>query len=84
MREWRPWSPWAKRADLDNVPALIYALTDPDREVVIEARKALERISRNPVGYGPKDDYNEEQRRNAVEKWKAWYLSLRPDADVDF
>jgi hypothetical protein len=73
-----------KSRNLDNVPALIYALTDPDREVVIEARKALERISRNPAGFGPKDDYNEEQRRNAVEKWKAWYLSLRPDADVDF
>ena len=73
-----------KSRSLDNVPALIYALTDPDREVVIEARKALERVSRNPVGFGPQDDYNEEQRRNAVEKWKAWYLSLRPDADVDF
>ncbi|MCC6123603.1 MAG: HEAT repeat domain-containing protein [Pirellulales bacterium] len=73
-----------KTRNLDNVPALIYALTDPDREVVIEARKALERISRNPVGYGPIDDYKEEQRQNAVAKWKAWYLSLRPDADVDF
>jgi hypothetical protein len=74
-----------KTRDLDNVPALLYALMkDDDREVVIEARKALERISRNPSGFGPKDDYNEEQRRIAVEKWKAWYLSLRPDADVDF
>jgi hypothetical protein len=73
-----------KTRSLDNVPALIFALRDEDREVVIEARKSLERISRNPAGFGPKDDYNEEQRRNAIEKWKAWYLSLRPDADVDF
>jgi hypothetical protein len=74
-----------KTRSLDNVPALIYALSkDEDREVVIEARKALERISRNPAGYGPQDDYNEEQRRTAVEKWKAWYHSLRPDAEVDF
>jgi hypothetical protein len=73
-----------KTRSLDNVPALIFALTDPNRDVVIEARKALERISRNPAGYGPIDDYNEEQRQNAVKKWKAWYLSLRPDADVDF
>lgn len=73
-----------KTRSLDNVPALIYALTDPDREVVIEARKALERISRNPIGLGPQDNYNEEQRQNAVKKWKEWYLSLRPDADVDF
>jgi hypothetical protein len=73
-----------KTRNLDNVPALIFALTDPDREVVIEARKALERIGRNPTGFGPQDDYNEEQRRIAVEKWKTWYLSLRPDADVDF
>jgi hypothetical protein len=73
-----------KTRSLDNVPALIYALTDPDREVVIEARKSLERISRNPVGLGPQDNYNEEQRQNAIKKWKSWYLSLRPDADVDF
>jgi hypothetical protein len=74
-----------KTRNLDNVPALLYALSkDDDREVVIEARKALERISRNPVGFGPIDDYKEEQRRSAVAKWKAWYLSLRPDADVDF
>jgi hypothetical protein len=73
-----------KIRNLDNVPALIYALTDPDRDVVIEARKSLERISRNPTGYGPIDDYTEEQRRAAVEKWKAWYRSIRPDADVDF
>ena len=73
-----------KTRNLDNVPALIYALTDPDREVVIEARKALERISRNPTGFGPIDNFSEEQRQTAVQKWKNWYLSLRPDADVDF
>jgi hypothetical protein len=75
-----------KTRDLDNVPALLYALMkDDDREVVIEAKKALERISRNPTGFGPKDEnFTEEQRRVAVERWKAWYLSLRPDADVDF
>jgi hypothetical protein len=74
----------AKTRNLDHVPALIYALSDPDKDVVIEARKALERISRNPQGFGPPDDFNEEQRRAAAEKWKAWYRSLRPDADVDF
>jgi hypothetical protein len=74
-----------KTRSLDNVPALIYSLgKDEDREVVIEARKALERISRNPKGFGPQDDFNDEQRRAAVQKWKAWYLSLRPDAEVDF
>jgi hypothetical protein len=73
-----------KTRSLDNVPALIFALRDEDREVVIESRKSLERISRNPAGFGPKDDYNEDQRRSAIGKWKAWYLSLRPDADVDF
>ena len=73
-----------KTRNLDNVPALIYALGLGDREVVIEARKSLRRISRNPTGLGPIDTYSEEQRQKAIGDWKKWYLSLRPDADVDF
>jgi HEAT repeats len=65
---------------LDYVPSLIYALTDPDRRVVIEARDGLRFVSRRFDGYGPPDDFTDKQRYEAVDKWKQWYNSLRPGA----
>ncbi|MBN2579701.1 MAG: HEAT repeat domain-containing protein [Pirellulales bacterium] len=73
-----------KTRDLDNVPALIYALGDSDPEIVLEARNGLQRIRRHPTEFGPPDQFTELQRRDATEKWKAWYRSVRPEADVDF
>jgi hypothetical protein len=69
-----------RTGDLDYVPTLIFALTDPDREVVLEARDALEFISRRFNGYGPPDGFTEKQRYDAVDGWKNWYRSLRPGA----
>jgi hypothetical protein len=71
----------AKVRDMDNVPTLIYALSDPSPAVVIEARDALRRVSRNPAGFGLPDGPTEAERRAAIEKWKAWYLAVRPDAE---
>jgi hypothetical protein len=71
----------AKTRDLNNVPTLIYALTDPHPAVVIEARDALRRISRRPSGFGLPEKPNEADRSAAVAKWKAWYLAVRPDAE---
>jgi hypothetical protein len=62
------------------VPTLIYALTDPDRDVVLEARDALEFVSRRFNGFGPPDEYTDEQRYNAAEAWKSWYRSIHPGA----
>jgi len=67
--------------DMDNVPLLILALDDPDLEVVRTARDGLRRISRKPNGFGLSDDPSDIDRARAIEKWKAWYLSLRPDAE---
>src|SRR5262249_25147699 len=64
--------------NLDYVPTLIYALTDPDRRVVIEARDGLRFISRRFDGFGPPDDFNDRQRYEAVDAWKNWYRPLRP------
>ncbi len=69
-----------RTGNLDFVPSLIYALTDPDRAVVLEARDALKFVSRRFDGFGPPDGFTDQQRFDAVEAWKAWYQKLRPGA----
>jgi hypothetical protein len=73
----------ARTGNLDYVPTLLYALTDPDRQVVLEARNGLRFISRNFDGYGPPDNFTDEERFQAVDAWKKWYLSLRPNAILE-
>lgn len=73
----------SRAGDLDYVPTLLYALTDPDRQVVLQARNGLKFISRNFDGYGPPDDFTDAQRFEAVDSWKKWYLSVRPDAVLE-
>jgi hypothetical protein len=73
----------ARTGNLDYAPALLYALTDPDRRVVLEARDGLKFISRNFQGFGPPDDYTEQQQFRAVDAWKNWYKSLRPSAILE-
>lgn len=70
----------AKARKLDYAPTLIYALTDPDRQVVREARDGLRYVSRNFEGLGPPDNFDEGQRDQAIVRWKAWYATVRPDA----
>jgi len=69
--------------NLEHVPTLIFALGDADPRIVREARDALERISRKPIGFGPPDEPTDVQRREAIAKWKSWYLAIRPDAVFD-
>ena len=73
----------SKAGGLDNVPTLIYALTDPDFEIVVAARDGLRRISRNPTGFGLPGRPDKSQLRVAIAQWKAWYLAVRPDAEFD-
>lgn len=70
-----------KGRQLDDVPMLIYALSDPDPRVVVEARKALEFVSRKFRGLGPGDENSKGDVQAAIKRWKQWYLSLRPDAE---
>jgi hypothetical protein len=70
----------AKARQLDYAPTLIYALTDPDRRVVREARNGLRSVSRNFEGLGPPDNFDDDQRLQAIVRWKAWYATVRPDA----
>lgn len=73
-----------KARDLDNVPSLLYALTDPDDRVATEADAALRFISRKLRGVGmpaepSKDKKAAQEARNA---WRTWYLSIRPSAEL--
>lgn len=68
--------------DLDFVPAMIYALTDPDLDTGKFAEDGLRLVSRRfdlvtPVSADP--EATRAARKLAAETWKKWYLSLRPD-----
>jgi hypothetical protein len=73
----------ARTGNLDYVPTLIYALTDPDPQIVLEARDGLQFVSRRFDGFGPPNNFTEDQRFEAVDAWKRWYRTLRPDAMLD-
>jgi hypothetical protein len=70
----------AKARELDNVPALIYALGDPDARIREEARDGLRFISRKFEGFGP-GEADADKAKESVARWKAWYVSIRPDAE---
>lgn len=69
--------------ELDNVPTLLYALTDPDPDVVTATIDALRYISRRPPGSNGTDIHDETTRGAAISFWKKWYLSIRPDTIFD-
>ncbi len=65
--------------DLNQVPDLIYALTDEDPYVPMIAEEGLRLLSRKlkAVKLGVAAEYSAKQ---AAERfWKDWYLGLRPD-----
>jgi len=68
--------------ELDNVPALIYAVTDPDQIVARSARDGLRLISRKFQGVGMPDNPTRDQQQAAAEEWKKWYLSIQPDGEL--
>ena len=71
----------ARSDDLDNVPALIHALTDGDRRVAHEANQGLRFISRKLLAYPLPSEPTIEQKWAVQSKWKNWLLSIRPDAE---
>jgi hypothetical protein len=66
--------------DIDNAPLLIYALTDPDWRVAIAAHKALCFIGRK-FDPAPEEKPPGPAFDAYVNRWKAWCLSVRPDAE---
>lgn len=71
-----------RSGDLRNAPVLIFALNDPNPEVVLAADRALRRLSRRFEG-GLRPNFSETERQAAVEKWKAWYRQIDPTASFD-
>ena len=72
-----------KSGDIHQAPLLIYALTDPDPEIVMAARNSLRRLSRRLDGFGLSDQPNPIQIKNAIEDWQNWYRAVRPDAEFE-
>lgn len=64
--------------DLDFVPAMIYAMSDPDTRVSKYAEDGLRLVSRRFDLVVP-ETTSEGAKKAAIENWKKWYLSLRPD-----
>jgi hypothetical protein len=73
----------AKSDNLDAVPTLIYALSDPDPSVVLAADDGLQRMSRRFHEVGLPENFTDAQRTEAIRQWKDWYLAIRPDAEFD-
>ena len=69
-----------RQGELDNVPILIYALTDQDPRVQAEADGGLKLISRRFDGVGLPDRPEPSDLKAAVTRWKEWYRTIRPDA----
>jgi hypothetical protein len=72
-----------KSGNIHQAPLLIYALTDPDPEIVIAARNSLRRLSRKLDGFGLPDQPNSVQVKNAIEDWQNWYRAVKPDAEFE-
>ncbi len=69
--------------NLDNVPVLIYALGDPDAGIARAADEGLRRISRRYDERPLPDKLTQADRDAVIEKWKSWYRSVRPDAELE-
>ena len=68
--------------DFANVPVLLLALKDRDLRVVIAADKGLRFISRKFDGVVNMDAPNQESLAALQTRWRDWYLSLKPDAEL--
>jgi hypothetical protein len=64
--------------ELRVVPAMIFALSDPDKSVRRYARDGLRFISRKFDGYGMPDDPTQADVQNAQKKWRDWYRTMNP------
>jgi len=69
----------ARMRRLEYVPSLLYAMTDPDKRVVREARDGLRFVSRRFDGFGLKDNFTDRERYDALDKWKRWYRSVQTE-----
>lgn len=69
--------------DLESCPALLAALDDPDWQVVLAADEGLQFMGWKTGKSTLTDKPDDKARAAAKERWKTWYLAVRPDADVE-
>jgi len=69
----------SKQRALVNVPAFIFALTDPDPEVVIAAHEALRFVSRKTEVRPLKKGYSTSDLNRHRKMWKEWFKKVKPD-----
>ncbi len=79
-----------KGRNLDDVPTLIFALRDEDQRVMRAAWEGLKFVSRRFDSFGlspnfPGDDDRQRAaaKQKAIQRWQAWYRSVRPDTEFD-
>lgn len=64
--------------DIDNAPALIYALGDSEYSVRIEAHNGLRLISRKMDSIRLPDEPNQADFAAVKMRWTEWYLGINP------
>ncbi len=69
--------------NIELVPLLIYLLKDNSEQIANTSNEALKKISRNDVELKIGTPKDKSPRNSAIEQWKSWYQSIRPDVDVD-
>jgi len=70
--------------DYQVVPLLIDAMYYEDSpDVQLTARKSLCLISRKPTGFGYSDNSSAEEWQAEIDKWQAWYRTVRPESKTD-
>ena len=72
----------SKERSLENVPALLFALTDPDLRIAEQANIGLQFISRITQGYDFSDNPTDFEKEELQKRWTDWYLRLLPDAGL--
>jgi hypothetical protein len=72
--------------DMDNVPALLYAMGDPDPTIAILAHNGLRLVSRKFETFTFEDKGNKQDNllelARLKQQWTKWYLELRPNAEL--
>ena len=69
--------------DVQYVPLLIYALTDPDPQVCVAADQALRFMTRRFDGQALKIPPDPASQDAAVAQWKEWFTKIYPDMALE-
>jgi len=72
----------AAEQDLDNAPALIYAMGDPDVRICVEAHNGLRLISRKIDSITLPEKPTRADLTTAKQTWSSWYTKLRPSTEL--